>query len=300
MASKPGFDLRKLQAPFPEYDVEWRIARSGKGNHGPWAKVLAYITNRAIMQRLDEVVGPENWKNEYSTGPLNKGVMCAISIRIEGEWVMKWDGADQTDIEAVKGGLSDAMKRAGVQWGIGRYLYNLDETAAICSDKDKPGYRYAKTKDGVFYWRPPQLPAWALPGGSGDPDRSQMPIFTGDEPTPEAEQPELPPSPPAAPPKQSAIEVMRAEFRTLKADDHVGLEGLLKAMVRYKEDGEITAEQFAEAFVVTHKKLCNAVPLASIDEHNGRVSTYVRKGWLTEEAGAEHAMLLMNRKAKGQ
>lgn len=30
------------------------------------------------------------------------------------------------DIEAVKGGLSDSMKRAAVQWGIGRVLYDLN------------------------------------------------------------------------------------------------------------------------------------------------------------------------------
>lgn len=297
MASKTGFDLKKLQAPFPEYDIEWRIAQSGKSKDGGhWARVLAYITNRAIMQRLDEVVGPENWQNEYRDAPLGKGVLCGLSIRINGEWITKWDGADPTDIEAVKGGLSDSMKRAGVQWGIGRYLYNLDEGYAVCSPNSKAGFRYAKTKDGgVFYWAPPKLPAWALPGGSGDPDRTQMPIYTGNEP----EKPEAPPVEPA-PPKQSAVEVMRADFRALAADDHVGLEGFLKAIVRYKEDGEINAEQFGKAFSAAHKKLCSAVPLAAIDEHNGRVSTYVRRGWLTEEAGAEHVMLLMNRKAKGQ
>ena len=42
------------------------------------------------------------------------------------EWITKYDGAPNTDIEAVKGGLSDASKRAAVQWGIGRYLYGME------------------------------------------------------------------------------------------------------------------------------------------------------------------------------
>lgn len=36
------------------------------------------------------------------------------------------DGAEDSDIESVKGGLSDSMKRAAVQWGIGRVLYDLN------------------------------------------------------------------------------------------------------------------------------------------------------------------------------
>ena len=30
-------------------------------------------------------------------------------------------------MEAIKGGLSNAMRRAAVQWGIGRYLYDLPQ-----------------------------------------------------------------------------------------------------------------------------------------------------------------------------
>ncbi len=156
-------DLKKLCEPFPADDVEWRIGRSGKGDKGYWATCLAYLTNRAIMQRLDDVCGPASWKNEHPTvGPAG-GVVQGISIKLDGEWITKWDGAENTDIESVKGGLSDAMKRAGVLWGIGRYLYNLDEGFAECSDVKQNGYRYAKTKDGVMYWKPPLLPAWALP-----------------------------------------------------------------------------------------------------------------------------------------
>lgn len=160
-------DLSKLDIPFAPDDIEWRIQSSGKKADGKfWARVLAYVTNRAIMERLDQIVGRENWRNEFAPGPLG-GVVCGLSIRIHDEWVTKWDGADNTDIESVKGGLSNAMKRAAVQWGIGRYLYQLEEGFAATSTEKQSGpqWHYAKTKDGVFYWRPPQLPESALPSG---------------------------------------------------------------------------------------------------------------------------------------
>ncbi len=167
-----------LQRPFDAVDIEWRIGRSGKSGEKFWAMALAYLTNRAIMSRLDSVVGPGGWKNEFKEWKVgeNAGVICGISIRIDrpgeaSEWVTKWDGAENTDIESVKGGLSDAMKRCAVQWGIGRYLYNLDETFCVCSSEKQQGWNYAKTKDGaVFYWQTPGLPGWALPNPTGKRD----------------------------------------------------------------------------------------------------------------------------------
>ena len=121
-------DLRRLQDFFAEEDVEWKpIAVSKKTGK---ALAAAYITNRAIMDRLDEVCGPENWQNEYKPGP-GGGVICGLSVRVGDPgspgygWVTKWDGAENTDVEAVKGGLSSSMRRAAVQWGIGRYLYQI-------------------------------------------------------------------------------------------------------------------------------------------------------------------------------
>ena len=157
-------DLRKLSEPFPAKDIEWRVSRAGEKNGKAWARVLAYVTNRAIMDRLDSVAGIENWRNEYTAAP-SGGVLCGISVRIGDEWVTKWDGAENTDIESVKGGLSGSMKRAAVQWGIGRYLYSLTEDFAVISDN---GSHYQPGKQGkypAFKWDPPKLPTWAVPDG---------------------------------------------------------------------------------------------------------------------------------------
>lgn len=165
-----SLDLERLKDPFDADDVEWRVGQSGKTRDGrPWAKVLAYLTNRAIMDRLDEVAGPGGWENRFEKAPNDpkgESLLCGIGIRVEGVLVWKWDGANNTDVEPTKGGISDSMKRAAVQWGIGRYLYGIGESWADCTEesmKGKDGWRYAKTKDGTFWWKPPALPEWATP-----------------------------------------------------------------------------------------------------------------------------------------
>jgi len=84
--------LAKLAKKFPEEDIEWRIQQCGQGgNNNYWAMIIPYITNRAIMQRLDDVVGPGQWKNEFKATPCNTGYQCGISIKVKDEWVTRWD-----------------------------------------------------------------------------------------------------------------------------------------------------------------------------------------------------------------
>jgi hypothetical protein len=144
--------FEQLQAPFPADAIEWRVQSSGFSGEKPWAKIVPYLTNRAIQDRLDEAVGPENWRNEYTAGPQG-GVLCGISLYLpkaentsEYHWVTKWDGAENTDIEGVKGGLSGSMKRAAVQWGIGRFLYECSEEWATFVADRAPGSQMAEIK----------------------------------------------------------------------------------------------------------------------------------------------------------
>jgi len=163
---------RELKQPFGLGDLEWRVQQSGISKEGkPWAMVLAYVTNRAIMTRLDEVAGVGGWKNEYHPLPnsVGEGALCGISLKIDEEWVTKFDGADNTAIESTKGGLSGAMKRAATQWGIGRYLYDLETFWAECSMTPQEGYERAVHTDKktnaktTYYWKPPILPKKYLP-----------------------------------------------------------------------------------------------------------------------------------------
>jgi hypothetical protein len=160
----PDIDYKALQAYFHRDEIEWRIQSAGEKNGRIWALCVAYVTNRAIQARLDAVVGPSNWQNEFRPGP-DGGVVCGLSIRVGKEWITKWDGAENTEIEGVKGGLSAAMKRAAVQWGIGRYLYDLEDSFANVNEQ---GRFRGRLKDGAnFRWDPPELPPWALPKRRG-------------------------------------------------------------------------------------------------------------------------------------
>jgi hypothetical protein len=118
------FMIKRMQDPFPYKDVEWKIQVATQDKTRGMA--VAYLNSRAIQTRLDEKIGPCNWKNTYLPWQ-NNAQLCGLSIydKERGEWVTKYDGAENTDIEPIKGGLSDSFKRAACVWGIGRYLYQL-------------------------------------------------------------------------------------------------------------------------------------------------------------------------------
>lgn len=128
-----------LLQPFAPEDLEWRLQHVNADK--PFGLAVPYVTNRAIQNRLDDVVGPDNWYNDYkpwhSSGK-KESQLCGLSIYFEEkqQWITKWDGAEDSDIEAIKGGLSDSMKRAAVQWGIGRILYEMD---AVLVDVEQRG-----------------------------------------------------------------------------------------------------------------------------------------------------------------
>jgi hypothetical protein len=121
-----------LCAPFEPHEVKIRQAPGGRQLH--------YITARTAMNRLDVVVGPENWWDEYIPG--NDSVMCRLTIRLpDGETLTKMDAggyagmADAGDDD--KSGFSDAFKRACAKFGVSRYLYR-DGVPAFAGDGEAP------------------------------------------------------------------------------------------------------------------------------------------------------------------
>ena len=106
-----------------------------KTRPGPGGTSLDYISARQLQDRLDDVVGQENWQNEYRL--IGEHLVCRIGIKIEGEWVWKEDVGTESNIEGEKGIFSDSLKRAGVHWGVGRYLYG-DEAPAKQPEKTLP------------------------------------------------------------------------------------------------------------------------------------------------------------------
>ncbi len=112
--------IEKLKKPFNENELEFRVGATNSDK--TMGLALAYVQARAIQNRLDEVLGFENWKVSYKE--IQGGFICKLSLRINNEWIEKEDGASETEFESVKGGISNAFKRvASSGFGIGRYLY---------------------------------------------------------------------------------------------------------------------------------------------------------------------------------
>lgn len=208
--------LAHLHAPFPPEDLEWRFQSSGKGAQG--GSMLPFIQNRAVMDRLDQIVGPGNWSsNVWSEGhgPLNERVWCCrLKAKLaDGRELEHVDVADATQIEPSKGGASDAMKRAAVKLGIGRYLYFLPKF--YVDQKPSPMWKWHQHIANHM----PQKCPWAVPGGAGRPPEGkgsdgwafdtsyaspapQQGQQPQQQPRPQQQQPSQAPQPQRQPPQQ--------------------------------------------------------------------------------------------------
>jgi hypothetical protein len=133
-------EVKLLFAEFPRDAISWRAQSVTKD--GDKAMALAYIDARDVMDRLDSVCGASDWQDRYEFH--GSRTVCYLSIRVDGEWITKADGAGDSDVEAEKGAISDALKRAAVKWGIGRYLYALDAPWVPCQSSDWNGKKQWK------------------------------------------------------------------------------------------------------------------------------------------------------------
>lgn len=100
--------------------------------------LLLYKTARTDANLLDEKYGPFDWQNDFKVvdGVLYGGIGINNA---NGEWIWKWDAGTESNTEAEKGRASDAFKRAGFKWGIGRELYTAPRIwipAEKCNIKD--------------------------------------------------------------------------------------------------------------------------------------------------------------------
>lgn len=113
-----------LAAPFPASELKWKPQKVS----GERALAVAYIDCRAVQNRLDDVLGIANWQEDIV--PMGDGsALCKLSLRISGEWITRCDvgsPSQQPDEgDRRKAAVSDALKRAAVKFGVGRYLYAI-------------------------------------------------------------------------------------------------------------------------------------------------------------------------------
>lgn len=139
-----------LAAPFAAQEVKFKPAVVSGGR----AMAMAYIDARSVQDRLDEVLGVDGWQDSYRVLP-DGSVMCRLKLKIGGVWITKSDVGGQSEQpdggDRTKAAVSDALKRAAVKFGVGRYLYRLPQQWC---DYDQSKRRFVHA---------PTLPPDALP-----------------------------------------------------------------------------------------------------------------------------------------
>jgi cell division septation protein DedD len=171
----PELILRKrLQAPFPATQIQWRRADDSSSTCRPAPHMMA------MMDRLDDVFGVGGWAVGYEWS--QDGVLCEL----EGEP----DDGPPVRRSGVAGTAADAFANACLHMGIGRYLLRVGPQPM--------GYKGAT----------PRLPDWALPNtpddphpyvGCGAPTLTQADLEKAASKLVEAQPP-----PPATPPQPAA------------------------------------------------------------------------------------------------
>lgn len=151
-----GKEIRaKLAAPFAAGVVKWK-AQAVKGNR---ALAVAYIDARDVEDRLNDVLGIDGWDDKYTPAP-DGCFLCELSLTIGERVVTRSDLGAPAECpdkgDKAKGAVSDALKRAAIKFGVGRYVYKLEP---VWTDYDPAAKKLTK---------PPALPDWALPK-PGDP-----------------------------------------------------------------------------------------------------------------------------------
>lgn len=131
-------------------DIDCRISSAYKTKTGATASLVLYKDARVDMRILDEMFGPMGWQRTHKT--INNRLFCGISAWDDGkkQWVEKEDVGVESTTQKEKGQASDAFKRAGTNWGIGRELYTAPSIRVDLSEKE-----YALEKDKV------KVEAWA-------------------------------------------------------------------------------------------------------------------------------------------
>lgn len=115
----------KLRARFSDDVHKYRVGNTWEnGRGGRSGRVLTYIDARDVMERLDDVVGPGGWETHVRPTNVPGAFVCELTILGVTKSAVGQAGDGESEKE--KSGESDALKRAAVYFGIGRYLYSVD------------------------------------------------------------------------------------------------------------------------------------------------------------------------------
>lgn len=143
--------LAQLSEPFPK-EVERQLKKGGTS--------LTYIPVSEVITRLNKVIGVDKWTSEIvrcERDSLDPDFIVAhvrLVITFEGpdglqqmvakdgfggQKIKRTKNGDIVDLgDEFKGAVSDALKKAAQQMGIGLYLARSEESLAIDEEESKP------------------------------------------------------------------------------------------------------------------------------------------------------------------
>lgn len=117
-------------------EIDVRVAQTTNYNGEVKVSLLLYKDARVDMKILDELYGPMGWKRTHQL--IGDRLYCTIEVKdtATGEWIAKQDVGTESNTEPEKGQASDAFKRAGFNWGIGRELYTAPKIQIVLNQKE--------------------------------------------------------------------------------------------------------------------------------------------------------------------
>ena len=207
--------LPLLKKPIPH---QWRVQSFSKTK--PQATVLAYIDQRDMMDVLDTYCD-YGWEKKYEE--IAGNLFCSIGIRMPDNSIMwRSDCGVESMTEKEKGRASDAAKRAGVNWGIGRFLYDMKVQYVDANvKKEANNWPYCVDVNGKQIW---DLTAHI---NNKNPNAPQAPVPVA-EPTAEDKVASMNNT---TPPVELTAEQLKVhEDAIKKIDDAVNLSGYFKAL----------------------------------------------------------------------
>lgn len=138
--------LPKLKELMP---YKWRVQSFSK--YKPEATCVAYIDARDVMDRLDEVCA-YGWHRNHEE--LKGRIYAGVGIILpSGKVMWRWDCGTESITEAEKGESSDSFKRACVNVGVGRFLYDLKIQRVPANEKKtQDKYPHVVDNKGKQVW----------------------------------------------------------------------------------------------------------------------------------------------------
>lgn len=117
--------MSALAAPFPMADIQWKIEIDEVNQEV--GRAIPYLKRAAIVERLNTILGPDNWSGEPVEWPSRPDALVyKLTLHLPGgKSVTQHDGAEETEFFSFKGGITDAFKRTAALFGVGLYLQKL-------------------------------------------------------------------------------------------------------------------------------------------------------------------------------